>query len=274
MACQRLVHNGDARTVHRVAVIEFATLDNADAQRLEVPRTDDRRAHLIRVRRIARVPASGLRLRRGRPGKLRRRDRLDPPGRRSARGAGGNNAWKRLEPLDDFALIGPGAFVRETCETRPEPHNGHAIRVEARAPVEHDEAANEQAARAEQQHRQCHLPHDQPFTHDRARPAGGGRPFFHRQSHIGPRGLKCRRDPGRHAGEQRYTEANQCDSRIERQVDVREVRSQDVGGPDRELQPGHASGGGQRHGLDQEQADQPAAAGADRKANRNLFPPS
>lgn len=30
--------------------------------------------------------------------------------------------------------------------------------------------------------------------------------------------------------------------------------------PDRELQPGHASGSRQHHGLDQEQADQPAAA--------------
>ena len=38
--------------------------------------------------------------------------------------------------------------------------------------------------------------------------------------------------------------------------------------------PASASGGRQHHGLDQEQADQPASAGADGEANRNLLPAS
>ena len=166
VAGERLVHDGDARTVHRVAVIEFATLDDADAQRLEVPRTDERRAHLIRLRRIGRVA-----------GKPHRRDRAGPAGqRRNARRTCRKHARQRFEALDDVALIGPGAIVREAHEARPEPDDGHAIRVEARAAVEHEEAAHEQAARAEQQHRQCDLHDDQPFAHDR-RAAGRRRTF-------------------------------------------------------------------------------------------------
>jgi hypothetical protein len=84
--------------------------------------------------------------------------------------------------------------------------------------------------------------------------------------------LKCRRDPGRHAGDQGDAEANQRDPRIQRQVEVWEIRSQHVGRPDGDLQPSHASGGGQHHGFDHEQADQPAPAGADRETNRNLLP--
>ena len=50
---QCVVHDGNARTVDRIAVIEFAPVGDADAQRLEVPGTDERRAHLIRD-----IPAS------------------------------------------------------------------------------------------------------------------------------------------------------------------------------------------------------------------------
>jgi hypothetical protein len=59
------------------------------------------------------------------------------------------NAWKRFEALDDLALIGPGAIDREADEAWAKPHDGDAIWVEARAAVEHEEAANEQAARAQ-----------------------------------------------------------------------------------------------------------------------------
>ena len=154
------------------------------------------------------------------PGQPHWLSRPRAPVRRRDRGAGRKHARQRFEALDDVALIGPGAIVREAHEARPEPDDGHAIRVEARAAVEHEEAANEQAARAEQQHRQCDLHDDQPFAHDRARPAGAGRSLFHGKAHIGPRGLKCRRDPGRHAGEQGDAEADQRDPRIQRQVEV------------------------------------------------------
>ena len=36
----------------------------------------------------------------------------------------------------------------------------------------------------------------------------------------GPRGLKCRRDPGGYAGEQGDAEADQRDPRVQRQVEV------------------------------------------------------
>src|SRR5262249_42183122 len=121
VARERLVHDGDARSVDGVAVIEFAALDDSDAQRLEVPRTDYYRAHLKGVRRIGRVS-----------GKPRRRGRLGAPRRGRARGAGRKNAWKRFEARDNLALVSPGAFVREADEARPEPHDGHAIRIEPR----------------------------------------------------------------------------------------------------------------------------------------------
>jgi hypothetical protein len=57
-AGERFIHDGDARTVRHVMVVEFAALHDTDAQHLEVPRTDQDRAHLIRLRRIDRVAGS------------------------------------------------------------------------------------------------------------------------------------------------------------------------------------------------------------------------
>jgi hypothetical protein len=189
------------------------------------------------------------------------------------------NARERAHPLHHLAMELPLLRpLRVLVRRQPVLHGQEVAGLEARVHSrERVQAAQQQAGPDEQDHGQRDLRHHQRATHARAQGAAGvaAAAFLQRLHEVGPREAKRGHETEQERGERGERDRVPDDRRIQaghqaaRQA-VGRRRHQEAQPPLAGQQSERATGRPEQGGLGQELPHQPAAAGAQRDARRQL----
>ena len=265
---ERLADHHDLQGAAPVAVLNRAPAENGDAHRFDVAGRDDSQPAQDRVAWFERpsfrheaVPVAA-----GPHRDLRRHRRILDARNLSS---GLRDPLERLHDASSVRVFGRG-------QRQPRAHD--ALRIESRLDaLKRNGAANEQARADEQHEGDRQLADDeagaQPVAHAAHR--GATSAFLEDRLHIGARrpdrGGEAEENGARQRDEQREPQHDRVERRLlEARHAIRRSRDEGLDAPGGEREP--RGGGDQREdeALGQELPDHPAAAGAERGANRHL----
>jgi hypothetical protein len=205
---------------------------------------------------------------------VRERHRADEAGRRYARQRA-HRFERALIELRDRCVILVAVFGQVDA------HAQHALRVEAGAGfLQVHEASDQQARAGEQRHCKRHLHDDEhaPRRARRAAAAAAAAAFLeHFVGALAPQSDN-REEAEQHAGQQRQRQRERDDAAIEADGEtvcciIQTEQADQLYAPLRNDQSGDAAGQREHQALDQKLAREPAAPGAERGADRQLFLP-